>query len=143
MVHLHVWGGLSWWSTAIFTIAVLWSTSQIFMRLRMGVRDFFDGRADSASLAIRRELTGRIVAMPWSISIGVLTAIGFVFVSLLPSLPALLELDSWWSNSLFRNTWPALLLTLGGALLIRHVSGNTPIWSSILRTASFILVAYT
>jgi hypothetical protein len=109
----------------------------------MGVRDFFDGRADSVSLAIRRELTGRIVAMPWSISIGVLTAIGFVFVSLLPSLPALLELDSWWSNPLFRNTWPALLLTLDGALLIRYVSGNTPIWSSILRTASFMLVAYT
>jgi membrane protein len=143
LVHLRVWGGLSWWSTAIFTIVVLWSTSQMFMRLRMGVRDFFDERADSASLAIRRELTGRIVAMLWSISIGVLTAIGFVFVSLLPSLPALLELDSWWSNPLFRNTWPALLLTLCGALLIRRVPDNTPSWSSTLRASSFMLVAYT
>lgn len=143
LVHLRVWGGLSWWSTLIFSVVVLWSTSQMFMRLRMGVRDVFDERADSAGLAIRRELIGRLMAIFWSVAIGILTALGFVLVSILPSLPALFELDSWWSNPLFRNTWPALLLTLGGVLLIRRVPDNTPSWSATLRAASFMLVAYT
>ena len=143
LIHLQVWQGNTLFSTLVFAAILLWATSQVFVRLRLGIRDFFDEQAESAVAAFKRSLMGRAVGLGLSVLLGILAAAGFVIVSVLPSFSGFLELNQWWSNPLFRNTWPALLLTMGGVLLIRWIPDAPPGWSATLRASSFMLVAYT
>lgn len=143
LVHIQVWEGNTVWSTLIFSAILLWATSQVFVRLRLGVRDIFDEQAESAAIAFRRSLIGRLVGLGLSVVLGILAAVGFVVVSVLPSFSGLLGLGDFWSNPIFRNTWPAMLLTMAGVLMIRWIPDNPPSWSSTMRASSFMLIAYT
>lgn len=143
LIHIQVWEGNTLLSTLVFSAILLWATSQVFVRLRLGVRDIFDEQSETAVIAFKRSLVGRAVGLGLSIVLGIFVAAGFVVVSVLPSFSSLLGLDDFWSNPLFRNTWPALLLTLASSSLIRRIPDNRPSWSSILRASSFMLIAYT
>jgi len=143
LFHLQVWEGNTLSSGLIFAVILMWATSQVFVRIRLGIRDIFDEKSESAAIAFKRGLIGRLVGLGLSIVLGIIAAAGFVIVSLLPSFSGVLGLDDFWSNPLFRNTWPALLLTMAGVLLIRWIPDRAPGWSATLRASSFMLVAYT
>lgn len=113
------------------------------MRLRLGVRDISDEQAENTAIAFKKSLVGRAVGLGLSVVLGIFAAAGFVTVSVLPSFSGMLGLSDFWSNSLFRNTWPALLLTMAGVFLIRWVPDKPPSWSSTMRASSFMLIAYT
>ena len=143
MIHLQVWQGNTFWSTLVFALVLLWATSQVYVRLRLGIRNIIDEQAETAALAFKGSLIGRAVGLAVSAGMGVFAAAGFVLVSVLPSFTGVFDLQDWWNNPLFRNTWPAVLLTLGGVALIRWIPDRPPSWSATLRCSSFMLVAYT
>lgn len=143
MIRVRFWSGQSLLSSIIIGLILLWATSLVFVRLRLGVRDLFDERAEDFRTALRKGIFGRIFGLTVSMIFGMFMAIGFVMVSALPSMPWMVQGDNGFVGLLLRNTWPALLLTLSGTLLIRLIPDNPPRWSPTLRAASFMLVAYT
>lgn len=143
LVHLQVWQGDNLLSTIIFFAILLWATSQFYVRLRLGIRDILDEKSETAVLAFKGSIIGRLVGLAVSVALGVFVASGFVAVSLLPSLGGMLNLQDWLTNPLFRNTWSAAILTLGGIALLRLIPDRPFSWSSTLKCSGFMLVAYT
>ena len=143
LVRLKAWSGQTFFSSVLIGSILLWATSLVFARLRLGVRDIFDEKSETAMLAFKNGLIGRLLALLLSVVFGMVTAAGFVLVSAIPSLPGMLGDDPRWWQLLLSNSWPALLLTLGGTLLLRWIPDEAPSWSSTLRAASFMLVLYT
>ncbi len=143
LIGIRFWSGQSLLTSIVIGLVLLWATSLVFVRIRLGVRDLFDERAEDFRTALRKGIFGRIFALSVSIIFGMATAAGFVLVSTLPSMPWMVQHDSGFVGLLLRNTWPAVLLTLGGTLLIRWIPDNPPGWSPTLRAASFMVVFYT
>lgn len=143
LIHIQVWQGNTLWSTLIFAVILLWATSQVYVRLRLGIRDIFDEQSESAAIAFKKGLIGRLVGLAFSVVLGIFAAAGFVLVSLLPSLGNLVDFGNSWASPLIRNTWPAMLLTMAGVLLIRWIPDKPPCWSATMRASGFMLVAYT
>ena len=143
LVHVQVWQGDNLWSTVIFSIVLLWATSQFYVRLQLGIHDILGEKAETAALAFKHGVMGRLVGLGVSVAMGVFVASGFVAVSLLPSLTGMFDIQNWWTSPVFRNTCSAAILTIGGIALLRFIPNRPPSWSSTLKCASFMFVAYS
>ena len=53
LVRLKAWSGQTFFSSVLIGSILLWATSLVFARLRLGVRDIFDEKSETAMLAFK------------------------------------------------------------------------------------------
>lgn len=138
MVHVQFFAGGAWWADLTSAAVLIWASSLMFMRLAKGTRVLFGEPEISRSSRVRRNLIGRGIAILFAVGFGVLICLLFILSSF--AAP-------------FVREWPfgvkslisignALLLMLGGIVLLQSVTFCRIRKRALFATGGFLFVAF-
>ncbi len=138
VVHLKILADGPWWANTISAIVLVWAASLIFWRLLMGTRVMFDQKSDTAKAVFFRSLIGRLVALVFAIVVGILICLVFI----VPTLAAPVIREWHLGGKSLASGLNALILTLGGVVLLRVVLSPAPKKRALFVASLFFLSSF-
>tara|TARA_R110002096_G_scaffold131448_3_gene281315 strand:- start:363 stop:1202 length:840 start_codon:yes stop_codon:yes gene_type:complete len=137
VMHVKILADGPWWSNVVSALVLIWASSLIFVRLLLGTRVMFDQKYETPRALFFKSLIGRLIALAFAIVVGLLICLVFI----VPTLAA-----PWMSDWKFAEGLAgvsnALLLTLGGLVLLRVVPSPAPRKRALFSASLFFLIAF-
>lgn len=139
MLQIDRWSNLNWIYTGLTGLTFLWAASLAFVRLRVSANIIMGYESQSIRHAIKNSLRGRIIAVLFTIALGLLLALGLVATAMAPQLVSSIGNFHLLPELVIRII-SLLLMAAGVVAVFRFIPTEEPRWKAILPSATLVVL---